>query len=369
MEHKQLFAPAILDAYYRLILGRLNLITEKIKVTAPANLYKALPEVSYKTFVYLLNTLPLGLVSSSKIAYVNAMVDYFNKTKNRHPEFPAIRKAFTNMALLTFGSEETTAFVKGLSRKIGQVPSLNKDQYEKKETSSRSPYVWVIVALFVLFRIAIRNSGSDDSSAYYPTARESTPLVDTEVLQGLGTVKHYLADKERRNGDKRYFFEYLEDLGSDDMATIPPEELYTRFNPYASYFHNFPQVPSTFLPTDFYNYQKDGVIVFRLNQWREGDRAAYFRPNSFLRMGLSQGDSLLFYSGKHLAKVMKGSGAQKDSVGGMISYKFKEQNPMQRALGEYFYVIDSLGQDPGIILDSGQNLRISDIFYHKVRGY
>ena len=102
MDNKELFSPLFLDKYYRLIIDRLDYMIETIKTVAPGKLYRGIPEITYGTFVDLLNTVPIGLIRKAKIDYINAMVDYYNMTKSTYPEFSVIRRAFANMGRLYF---------------------------------------------------------------------------------------------------------------------------------------------------------------------------------------------------------------------------------------------------------------------------
>jgi len=367
MENKSLFTNDFLDRYYRLVIDRLLIIIETIKVTKAGKLYNKLPEITYKTYVQLLNTVPIGLIRAEKINYINAMVDYYNLSKNRYKEFSAIRRVFDNIGHLYFEDFEMKRFVKKLSAQITNV-EVSRD-HKSSSSSDMGRILWgVMVISILLFRFAgkIGNSGSSSSDVSSKPNVELQRILE-EKLNGDENISSYFSRiKENRNGPKENFFNVLripDTLGLNEYRTVYMTNLK---NPYTNYFYNFPQYSKSTKPVDFYNRQEVPVILFRLNQWREQDRAGYFGKNSHLKITVLEGDSLVFYKGKNFSKEnIRRNKNLNDTSKVRIYSKFKNTTERDREIASKYYVIDSVGGRPQILI-TPQGIDFKDLGYRVV---
>ena len=79
MGNKELFTTGLLTKYYDFINSQAEIIVEKIKVVEKGQLINSCPQLTYRSFVSLLNTVPLGFIQKTKLQYVNALIGYYNQ--------------------------------------------------------------------------------------------------------------------------------------------------------------------------------------------------------------------------------------------------------------------------------------------------
>ncbi len=337
MEYKALFTESFLDTYYRFVINQLSIIIETINVTQTGKLCDKLPEITYVTFVRLLNTVPLGLIRSKKIDYINAMVDYYNKGKNRYREFPRVKRIFGNMRDLYFDDFEMKRFVKKLAAQITSVGSEHTETSSSNSGSS-SKTVWgILVAVILIVRvISIASRSSNSYTPSYPSDYKIEQFEGSQVL-----LKH-LMKTNNREGSKNAFFQGLIDQNKDE---VPFDMNFLGMtdgsNPHPLYFNRFSQDSLKTQLVPFENKSEDVTILYALNQGLGQHRAGYYLGGSQTALSLSKGDSLVFYTGEFFGEL-----PDRQKLTSLANKRptrlFKYTNPRQRELLMSYFIIDSV---------------------------
>ncbi|WP_430905812.1 hypothetical protein [Maribacter sp. 2-571] len=340
MEQKTLFTDSFLDTYYRYVMNQLSIIIETIKVTPTGKLCEKLPELTYITFVQLLNTVPLGLIRSDKIAYINTMVDYYNAGKNKHKEFPKVKRIFGNMRQLYFDDFEMKRFVKKLAAQITSVDTVYAESDSGSGSSSKSIWGIIVAVILVVRFISLAARLSDDDSATY----QQSPIVVDQSKSIVNSLKNSM-DKD---GNKSKFFQGISEM-SQDEAFLPISFLGMNdgANPYPIYFNAFVEDSIHDSKVSFENNSDNVVILFALNKGKNQKRAGYYLVNSNAELGLSVGDSLVFYTGDYFGAI-----PDQRAVMEMIKKRptrfFKYTNAEQRKLSSEYYLITDSDKDAKI---------------------
>ncbi|WP_298475437.1 hypothetical protein [uncultured Maribacter sp.] len=336
MQYKELFTPNFLDTYYRYIINQLNIIIEIINITPKGKLIDKKIELTYGTFCYLLNTVPLGLIRSEKIAYINAMVDYYNATKNKHREFKKIQLVFDHMRKLYFDDFEMKRFVKKLAAQINNTEVL----YESSGKKSSSGSTWsVIVIIAIIFRFFI--SINDFSSSSY----KHTPVYPSNFPKEVGVNTKAFLDILKKRGhlrnDKEKFIKSLQLLSQDEMPyDMKFIGLSIGENPYKFDFSKFTDTTRTTIK--FNNIGEEAVILFA-ERGINNKRAGYYQSNSKVNLDIAVGDTLRFYAGDFFGKF-PGLRTVKLKTGYPESM-FKYTSKKQRELLTKYYIVEALGNN------------------------
>ena len=353
MKYKALFTDKLLTEYYRYITDQTAVVVERIKVTQQGQLIKKCPQITYRSFVELLNTVPLGFIQKTKLAYVNTMVDYYNATLNRYREFAKVKRVFGNFIHITVNNPELTEYLKKLSRQIVRTPL--RDHAQEKESSS-SNAAWRAVALLVgvaIFIIRIigfsSNSSSSSNSLYYNAPNQ----ID---YTRYGTTY----DK-----DKTEFYSDLIQKASDSTNLSGPGiSLVNGTNPYPGRFMGINSYGRN--RTDLKNNRESHLIVFVKNNYSNAHKAVLVRSGDSISIGnLDKNSTLVFYSGKEFYRSNRKSpfGVEEKTLRSMLMAKryFREVSEVEKEWLKNKYRIDSVGSDPKIFLE-GNKLRFDNIF-------
>ena len=351
LDRKSIFTEELLLVYYQYIKAQVDIVIENIKVCSPGDITRKFPEIVYKTFVLLLNTVSLGFIRSSKLAYVNAMVDYYNITKNSYSEFDKIKRCFRNFKLLEVADLETKKHLEGLAIQIGGQP--NYQTQTTKSSSSTWRTVGIIIGVIIfLFRVGRFIGSSNSSSTNYPTSNyNSQILIDT-----------YLNDMDKMlKEDKTAFYSdllYTSEVGL--AANYYGQSMENSENPFPLNFSSIPNVTATDLFITIENKRKDKpAIVFNKNSANSGNTAVFITANNKIRFRTgSQKEELLFYLGSDF--VVESNANKNIYNNGNIkalsprNRYFKSITDKEKDFLKTVYIIDSIGANASIeiLLDS-----------------
>ncbi|WBU88305.1 hypothetical protein [Cellulophaga omnivescoria] len=363
MQHKELFTDNLLSIYYRYIKAQADIITEKVKISANGDLISRCPEIAYKTYIYLLNTVSLGVITKSKTDYVNAMIDYYNITKNIYGEFPSVQRAFRNFKLIEVASQETKDYYVKIANHVGSQHwvsqtkySTSKEAQKSKGSSSSGVKTIAIVIGIVIFLVRVGRifTSSSSSSSNYSTY--SSPNYK------IPTLEFSYED------DKTAFYSDLIHKAENDSLDINNKIIIkSGTTPYSASFKSNEGLRSG----DFIkvlNKRTRPFILFEHFKVIKPDYAAYTRPNdSFKIMNKNYLEELVFYMGddfvgnESLNRETYGSSTK---LSASKKY-FKSVNEKELSFLKNKYVIDSLGADPNIVVYD-DNIVFTDIYYHTV---
>ncbi|WP_299673971.1 hypothetical protein [uncultured Tenacibaculum sp.] len=101
LNHEEIFSSDLLLRCYKYLEQQTIILIETIKITKAKTLYEKCPQVTYDTHTDLLNLLPYGISDDLKLDYVNALVDYYNKSRINNKEYNKIKKAYRLFAKLS----------------------------------------------------------------------------------------------------------------------------------------------------------------------------------------------------------------------------------------------------------------------------
>lgn len=363
MQHKELFTDYLLSTYYRYIKSQADIITEKVKISSNGDLISRCPEVTYKTYIHLLNTVSLGVITKSKADYVNAMIDYYNITKNAYQEFPRVQRAFRNFKLIEVANQETKDFYIKVANHVGsqhwasqqqQHTSTRRDTKKSKGSSfSNLKAIGIVIGIMIfLVRVGRIFTSSSSSSTNYSTY--SSPNYK------IPTLEFSYED------DKTAFYSDLIHKAENDSLDINNKIIIkSGTTPYAASFKSNEGLRSG----DFIkvlNKRTRPFILFEHFNVIKPDYAAYTRPNdSFKIMNKNYLEELVFYMGddfvgnESLKRETYGSSTK---LSASKKY-FKSVNEKELSFLKNKYIIDSLGTDPNIVVYD-DDIVFTDVFYH-----
>ncbi|MEP0212326.1 MAG: hypothetical protein ABJD66_03865 [Cellulophaga sp.] len=361
MQRKELFTDNLLSTYYRYIKSQADIITEKIKVSSNGDLMSRCPEIAYKSYIYLLNTVSLGVISQSKMDYVSAMIDYYNITKNTYSEFPKVQRAFRNFKLIEVTSQEIKDFYAKAANQVGSLHQggqsqqrPNSRQTDKSSGSSFSGLkaIGIVIGIMIFLVRVGRIFTSSSSSSNYSTY--SSPSYK------IPTLEFSYED------DKTAFYSDLIHKAENDSLDINNKIIIkSGTTPYTASFKSNEGLRSG----DFIkvlNKRTRPFILFEHFNVINSDYAAYTRPNdSFKIMNKNYLEELVFYMGddfvgsESLKRETYGSSTK---LSASKKY-FKSVNEKELSFLKNKYVIDSLGADPNIVVYDN-DIVFTDVFYH-----
>lgn len=351
MQHKELFTDQLLAEYYDYIKGQVEVVVERILVARKGQLASNTPQITYKTFVALMNTLPLGYIRKAKFAYVNALVDYYNLTLNKHGEFSKIQLAFRNFTLIEIGDEDSIAQFKRLAKQIGNTAVLHQNAKESSSSSIWGTVIIVFTIIVFIGRSARVFKGSSDYS--------STNNISND----------YPSFNFPDSGDKTAFYSDIIHKAQGDSIV---NGVTTQFSTGQNYF------PLQFrkITTNAHSDQRIIVANSRTHQLllfvqedakNDVNKTIAIAANDSLSiLGISKKSRLMFYAGTDFVTVKN----NKSFVENNGNYKiyptkryFKTVSETELGWLKDIYIIDSIGKNPKIKLGENE-LLLSDIFFH-----
>ncbi|WP_299673969.1 hypothetical protein [uncultured Tenacibaculum sp.] len=104
LKNNNLFNDEILLESHQFIEQQTKILTEKISVCPPRKLFEKHPEVTYESYIDLLNTIPPGIIEEVKLEYAQELVDYFRKSNIFNSEYPKIKNAYKLLAKIDVSS-------------------------------------------------------------------------------------------------------------------------------------------------------------------------------------------------------------------------------------------------------------------------
>ncbi len=168
LRKKDLFTDDLLFKAYQYIEQQTKILIETINITPKRKLYEKCPQVTYRTFIELLNTVPNGIIKDLKIDYVNALVDYYNKTLTNNSEYTKIKKAYRLFSEI----ETEDPFVHDQLKKLGLLGY--KSELELEETNQTSGFLIIrVIAIIIAIAVAIAKCSNDSNKYNYtPNSQE-----------------------------------------------------------------------------------------------------------------------------------------------------------------------------------------------------
>lgn len=364
MSHKELFTDNLLTTYYRYIKSQADIITEKVSISENGELIMKCPEVAYKTYIYLLNTVSLGVISKSKMDYVSAMIDYYNRTKNLYSEFSVVQRAFRNFKLIEVASQETKDFYAKAANQVGSLRSSSEQsrssnrEMDKGSNSSFSglKMIGLIIGIVIfLVRVGRIFTSSSSSSSNYSTY--SSPNYKFPTLEFS-----YEDDKTA------FYSDLIHKAEADSISAENKVIIKSGFTPYSGSFKsNNPVISNDLIKV--YNKRTRPFILFKHYNGMEADFASYSRPNDTLNILYKDYiKELVFYMGddfvgsERVKRITSGSSTKLSSG----KKYFKDVNADELVFLKNKYIIDSIGSAPKIIVYDN-DISFTDVYYHLER--
>ncbi len=354
MKYKALFTNQLLTTYYEYIKTQIEIITEKIVVAKKGQLIEYCPEITYKTLVELMNTVPLGFIKKVKLGYVNAMVDYYNSTLNNYPEFSKVKRVFSNFPFIEIGDQDLIAYFKQLSQHI-TTTSVKRSPQSESSSSSGWQVIFIVIGIIIFIaRFSRLFTGSSSNSSSRPTSSFNFPV-------------HATTYDENKTA---FYSDLIRKASGDSITTGNERKLQTGSNPYPLQFKNMKRNNrSKTSEILIENKRANPVIVFMQANpvIRENKAVAILGGDSLRISGISKKSMLVFYAGK--AFVNQQNGITIDSKSGNFKIKppkgyFRSVSENELAWLKDKNLIDSVGNEPKIILTEDE-LVFNDIQVHQ----
>ncbi len=361
LSHKELFTDSLLTTYYRYIKSQADIITEKVSISENGELIMKCPEVAYKTYIYLLNTVSLGVISESNMDYVNAMIDYYNRTKNAYSEFSVVQRAFRNFKLIEVASKETKDFYVKVANQVGNLHSSSEQpRPSSREMDKGSGFsfsglkiIGLIIGVIIFLARVGRIFTSSSSSSNYSTV--SSPSYDFPTLEFS-----YEDDKTA------FYSDLIHKAEADSISAENKVIIKSGFTSYSGSFKSNNPIASNNL-IKVYNKRTRPFILFKhYNGMVGADYASYSRPNDTLNIIYKDYiKELVFYMGddfvgsEGVKRITSGSSTKLSSG----KKYFKDVNADELVFLKNKYIIDSIGSAPKIIVYDN-DISFTDVYYH-----
>lgn len=353
MKYKGLFTDQLLTKYYEYIKGQIKIVVERIVVARKGKLTTSVPEITYKTLIELMNTVPLGFIRKTKMAYVNALVDYYNSTLNKYSEFSKIQRAFRNITDIEIGDQNFIAYFKKLSNQISNTSVTHHNT--RASTSSSSGWRTVAIIFGILIFIArvsrIFKGSSNDSPSYNTTINYPTITVSFDE-------------------DKTAFYSDLIHKAKDTLNDQKIVEITSDHNAYPFQFENI-RVASKFGTKGISVHNKrDNPVILFLQENGVLDRSrstSIIAQDSLSILGLKKNSILVFYAGDEFT-APNGSFRFVKRNGSVVRKRpkryFKTVSEIELGWLKSKFIIDSVGTNPKIDLIEN-NLVFHNVYYHE----
>ena len=302
LKAKDIFTDTTLLKSYQYLEQQTNILNETIKATPAGKLYERQPQVTYANHIELLNSIPIGIIKSTKIDYVNALVDYHNKNLKDNDEYLKINKAYTLFATITVDDPYLEKQLKELSSLGNRRTTYNNSQPKEKEESNSSS-VFKIIAFIVIAFIAILRI----SNSYNSTSNRSYHNYKNNPVFSLDRA--YKTEKNQLRSKQYLFIKELSDKAKKkDLKILNKEKLTlsTGSKPYRNFIN-----PSL-IHKPFSTKQKDSILIENnsnksliLFRKYEGEFKApiFINKKDSIRIGYAKNFELIFYKGKNFSKV------------------------------------------------------------------
>ncbi|CAM1373456.1 hypothetical protein [Tenacibaculum xiamenense] len=163
LNNDYIFTREFLHTLYSYVLQQLTILVKVIEQAKPRTLYKKCPQITYNGFINLLNQIPIGLVKSGKIDYVNALLKYYRRTRQHNAEYLKIKYAYRNLFKLEFDNPDVTEKVKEISE-IGYEESSYEESHLDYFSGKNLISAIAFIVAIVMFIAKASNSNTRSTS-------------------------------------------------------------------------------------------------------------------------------------------------------------------------------------------------------------
>ncbi|WP_442265376.1 hypothetical protein ACSIGC_13720 [Tenacibaculum sp. ZS6-P6] len=160
LNYEEIFSSDLLLRCYKYLEQQTIILIETIKITKAKTLYEKCPQVTYDTHTDLLNLLPYGISDDLKLDYVNALVDYYNKSRINNKEYNKIKKAYRLFAKLS----TSDSFVEDQFKDLA---SLGYQDNGLQGSGSNNFEAFRVFAFLIAVFVGIARFASNNSSSNY----------------------------------------------------------------------------------------------------------------------------------------------------------------------------------------------------------
>ncbi|WP_425657472.1 hypothetical protein [Tenacibaculum ascidiaceicola] len=107
LHNKDIFTSDLLFKVYQYIEQQTQLLIETIEDTSNKfKLYKKCPQVTNKSLIILLNSVPDGIAKDLKVNYANSLANYYIRTRINFFEYPKIKYAYQLVSKIEIDDKE-----------------------------------------------------------------------------------------------------------------------------------------------------------------------------------------------------------------------------------------------------------------------
>lgn len=145
-----LFTVSTLQFIYDYIIQQTELLAKSMHEVTARRMYLTHPEVTYKSHIKLLNAIPIGQVKSVKIDYINALVEYYNKTKTANREYEHMKYAYRLFSAIEIDDPNLQDHLSVLAR-LGYEEPGYQTTAQNKESKSYAGQIFAIIIGVIVF--------------------------------------------------------------------------------------------------------------------------------------------------------------------------------------------------------------------------
>lgn len=302
LRKKDLFTDGLLFKAYQYIEQQTLILIETINITPKRKLYEKCPQVTYRTFIELLNTVPNGIVKDLKIDYVNALVDYYNKTLTNNSEYEKIKKAYRLFSEI----KTDDPFVDEQLKNLGLLGYKSGLASKEAEQTSGFDIVRVIAFIIAIIVAIAKCSNSSNKYDYTPNSQEifKNSLQDGQLLNFIKT-----SSIKKQNT-------FLENLfiASKEAATYTnknPKKLTSGEDPFYTFNKPFPHLHEQLVVKLHYpdsilinNSSTKDLILFSKYKKETLKSAVVIKQNDSLKIKYDDFCYFTFYLGKNFTRSL-----------------------------------------------------------------
>jgi len=380
LRSKGLFTTDLLDTCYEFIIAEMRVLVERIKLAKSGELIENCPEITKKSLVRLMNTVPSKDMQEVKMAYVSAMVDYYNQKQERHHEREDLIFAFQNFKGLQLDDAKLAEHLKELSKRV------NRGGYQKV---SATPSIWQLssgqkfsIALGAVLMLMVF---SGPMAGYLLTTSESAlpfgedySLVsiaeaDNEVSESLLTdsLEDHVAIGHYSESHLNLFYANLISNAPDNDTAGRHVVIENGENPYPYFFSDRNDSDISGYPVPIVNNSNNDVIVFATKTALNKTQCTFIAAGSVSHLFLHDGaENLSFYKGNLFFRIAYPNPTKYTHCASTAELLFqqnyipngyfKKVSPSNKGLINRIYDISSLGTDPMISVTN------SDIVFSEI---
>ncbi len=300
LKNEAVFTSDLLLRCFKYLEQQTIILIETIKVTKSQTLYFRCPQVTYDTHVELLNLIPNGISSDLKLDYVNALVDYYNRTKINNSEYNKIKKAYRLFKKIKTGD----SFVED---QFIDLASLGY-QGNNYDTDSGSNLVDVIrvLAFIAAVVLAIARFANSSSSNSYNTFDSNSIYSIENINENVAKIykssqREFIWDLYQKAKDSSY--RTSKKIDSLDLKT-GDRAFDKTFDHYYDLTNRFSSKYTTQITDSvtIKNTSDKSLILFTKYQNHTLMKSVFINSKDSLRIAYETYCRLIFYLGKDFKK-------------------------------------------------------------------